>query len=118
VDLDALEPAGGRGALQDVAAEPAAPELVHAPPGKLAHTYSVIGPARDAHQAWRGRVAHQPDRLARYAHADLHLGTDRHPRDVARQHAGDVGVLLVAAVVADLLAQQTGRDADPDGEIG
>jgi hypothetical protein len=118
VDLDALEAAGRGGTLEDVAAQGEAAQLVDPPSRERGHARGVIGAARHADQARGRRVAHQPDRLARDAHADLQLGADRDPGEVIGQHPGDVGVLLVAAVVAHRLAQQAGGDADPDGQIG
>jgi len=57
------------------------------------------------------RLANQPERLARYAQADLDLGADRHEVHEAPQHVDDVVIELVAAIVADLLAQQAGAHA-------
>ncbi len=118
VEFHPFHATGGRGALEHVARERAALELLHAPPGELVHAKRVVGAAGDAPQARRLGIAHEPDRLPGHAHAHLHLRADRHPREMPREHAGDVRILLVAAVVADLLAQEAGGDPDPDGQVG
>src|SRR5207253_634488 len=56
----------------------------------------------------------EPDRLPRDAHADLELGTDRHELDAAGERLDDEAVELVAAVVADVLAEEARRHADAE----
>jgi hypothetical protein len=59
-------------------------------------------------------VAGQADRVAGDTKPDLDLGAHGHPLDERAERVGEKRVLLVAAVVAHLLAQEAGGDAEPD----
>ena len=52
------------------------------------------------------------DRLTRRAHPHFHFRTHRHPLHEAAEGRDEERISLVAAVVADLFAQETSRDAD------
>ena len=65
-------------------------------------------------EARSGRGADQPDRLARHAHPDLELRADRYPRDELAEDVHEERPALVLAVVADLLAEETGGHADAE----
>jgi len=69
------------------------------------------------HQTRIGRVADQPQRLARDRQAVLDLRADRDPLDESPEGVAEGAVELVAAVVADLVAEQAGTDADADGLV-
>ena len=56
----------------------------------------------------------QADRRSRHAEAELDLRAHGHPLDERAQRVDEEGVALVAAVVAHLVAQQAGRDAEAD----
>ena len=120
VDPDPLQAAGGRVLLDHEAGEVEGRELP--PPGprprpSIASVQSVW--LRSATR--RGRCGpggaqparhHQADRLARHRHADLHLRADRHPLHVRAEEVDAEGIALVAAVVADVLAEEAGGDAE------
>ena len=74
------------------------------------HGRRVVGGAAHVDQAPAGG---QPDRLARRAEPDFHLGAVRHPVDVPVKVVGEEPVALVPAVEPDLLAEQAARHAHP-----
>jgi hypothetical protein len=62
----------------------------------------------------RARTCHAEEPVAGNAEADLDLGAHGHPFDVTAEHVGEEAIVLVPAVVADLLAKQARRHAEPD----
>ena len=118
IDLHALHAARWRRALENIAGEPEPAERAH-PRARIGlHGLRQVRPALGGDEPWRRGVSHQTQRFAGSAQPQLHLGTHRHPREMPRQRAGDVAVLLMAAVVADGLAEKAGGDADLDLEVG
>ena len=72
----------------------------------------LAGPLDD--EARRGRITHEPDRVARDAEPDLDLGAHRYPLDERAERVSQETIALVAAVVADLPAEEARRDTEPD----
>jgi hypothetical protein len=63
----------------------------------------------------RGRgFPDEPDRVARHAESDLDLRAHRDPLDEGAERVGQERIALVAAVVAHLPTEETGRHAGPD----
>src|SRR4029077_367831 len=114
IDLDPLQAAARRILLEHIAVELHPGQRLGPPPGPFAHRSGIILSRARHDEAHLAAPPLQPDRRPRGAHPQLHLGTDRHPVDVASEDVGEEGVPLVAAVVAHLLAQQAGGDADAD----
>ena len=81
--------------------------------------FGPVPPALDAqqpHALLSGRHAvrarHQLDGFARRAHSGFNLGADRHPFHETTEGRDEERVAPVAAVVADLVAEETSRDSD------
>ena len=115
VHLHALHAATRRVLLQDIPAQTSGLELRGASVRVGAHCVGVIdpGPRRD-----HPRIAadvHQAKRLARNPEPYLHFGAHAHPFDAGRQDFGEERIALVTAVEPDLVPQQAGRNADPEG---
>src|SRR6185436_7122735 len=113
-DLDAVQPAAWRVALEDVAAQVHRGERLHAPRGERAHRLGMVGAGVNRDHAEIAAGLQQAHRLARHAHADLHFGTDADPFDMRRERLEQRRVALVAAVEPHLVAKQARRDADPN----
>ena len=114
VHPDPLHAAAGRVLLEDVADEIQARELRGARPGEARHRAGQVPAAVRGHQSRSRRIALEADRLARDAEAELHLGADGHPLDEAPERLGEERVALVAAVVAHLVAEEAGADAEAE----
>jgi len=114
VHAHALHAAAGRVLLEDVADEIQARELGGARPGEARHRAGQVPAAVRGHQARSRRIALEADRLARDAETELHLGADGHPLDEAAERLGEERVALVAAVVAHLVAEEAGADAEAE----
>ena len=119
VHLDPLHPAARRILLQHVAAQVLVGELLDA----------AARPARHRRRCDRSRVrvvimrtasvvAHEPQRLARRAHADLDLRAHPDPLHERSERIGEEAIALVAAVEAHLVAEQACGDADADRRLG
>ena len=52
-------------------------------------------------------ITHEPQSFARNAETDLHFGTDRNELDEVAQRLDQELTALVAAIEADLFAEQT-----------
>jgi SHS2 domain-containing protein len=113
-DLDPLHPAARRAAFEDEAVETGLLELGEPLSGKALHPLGQILAGFRLDQPRCGVTFHETDWRPRHSEPDLDLRTHRHPLKELTEHLGDVVVELVAAVVADLGAEQTGRDADPN----
>src|SRR5260221_6348701 len=105
--------AARRAGLQHVAVEAARGERVDAPRREPCHRIReiVADTVRDHHEP-AVRAAGEVHRLARRAQAGFDLGADRHPFHARAEDVGEPRVALVAAVVADALAEQARRHAD------
>src|SRR5262249_11135387 len=110
----ALHAAARRVLLEHVAVEVEPRQLVGAPPGEARHRLGVVAPAARCEETRRARVALEPDRLARDAETELHLGAHRHPLDPAPERVDEERVALVPAVVAHLAPEEAGADADAE----
>jgi len=114
VHAHALHAAAGRVRLEDVADEIQARELRGARPGEARHRAGQVPAAVRGHQARGRRIPLEADRFARDAEAELHLGADGHPLDEAPERVGEERVALVPAVVAHLMAEEAGADAEAE----
>ena len=114
VDADAVQSAARRLRLQHVAGEIRPGELAHPPPRVLPHGAGVVDPGLDRDHARVSTDGHEPDRLARHAETELDLRAHAHPLHVRIERLHQEGVALVAAVEPHLVAEQAGRDADPE----
>ena len=74
----------------------------------------MIDPRPRRHHPDRASItALQPDGLARRAHPGLDFRADAHPADVRREDLHEKGIALVAAVEADLVAEEAGGNPEP-----
>ena len=118
VDLHAAEARAGRARLEHEAAEVLRVQLRRALPGPGFHARGEVDAAADREQARGGGVADEAHGLAGYAQAALHLGAHRHPADEAAQHVTEVAVELVPPVVAHVVAEEAGADAQGNAFVG
>jgi len=108
------ETARGGTALEDEAIEAEVRELAHARAGETAHASRQITTALWLDQTGRTARADEDDRRPRHAEPELHLRAHGNPLHVVAEHAQQRVVPLVVAVVADTLAEEARRDAEPD----
>ena len=122
--LHPLHPAARRVSLQHVPGEVERGQRRDARASVGGHAIRPVGAAPRSDHPHRHRlpgrrraigIAHQVHGLARRSHPDLDLRAHRHPLHIPAERLGEEAVALVAAVEADLLAEQAGRDADADG---
>jgi len=78
------------------------------------HSRRVIDAGADGNQAGRRRIAHEAHGLPGDRQAIFHFRTDGDIGKITSQGFGEVPVPLVAAVITDIPAKQTGADADLD----
>ena len=114
VNAHAEEPAGGRGALQDVPVEAERGEFLGFRSRVPLHADGEILAALLDDEPRRVVVADQAQGVAGHAQADVDLRAHRHPLDERAQGLGEEGIALVPAVVAHLGPEETGRDPEPD----
>jgi hypothetical protein len=72
----------------------------------------LFGPA--AHHTRAVWIAYEADGLPGYSHSYLDLRAYRNELQIRTQDIGKVSIMFVARVEANLLPQETGRDADLD----
>jgi hypothetical protein len=114
VDAHAEEPARGRPAFEHVAVQVQRFELPCSRSRVTLHARGQVFAGRLDDQPRGRRVTDEPDRVARDAEPDLDLGAHRHPLDERAERVDQEAIALVAAVVANLLAEEAGGDAEPD----
>lgn len=114
VNLHRGHPGTGRSALEDESAQILGGERLQTfvRPGE--HPVRVVDAGPDRDQTGVLRIPEEAHRLAGDGEAVFHLRADGDPLEPAAEGVGDVAVVLMAAVVADILPQQAGADADPD----
>ena len=81
---------------------------------KALHGVGVVRRALGLDQAQAITVFAQVDRRARNAQARFQLRADGAEIKVFREHLGAVAGMLMAAIMANFLAQQAGADSDGD----
>ena len=114
-DFHALNAATGRFGLEDVAREVMVGQLFGAVVAVAHHAFGPVFAGLSSGHAGVFGIADQPDGFAGDAHAEFDLGADRDEVKVVAEQVGDEAVAFVSAVVADILAQEAGADADIDG---
>ncbi len=112
VDADAEEPAARRAFFEHVAVEVPGGDLRHLRARPSVHPLGQVVARARLDEPWRIHFALETDRGPRDAETDLHLGAEGKETNVGAEHAGQEAVVLVPAVEAHLLAEQTRADAD------
>jgi len=115
IDLDPEQTRTRRSLLEDEAAQLFVRQLLHFPPAERFHLLRQIEPAAERHQTGRCGFPFQVHRLARDRQPALHFRADRDEPEEPSQGVGEVAVVLVAAVVADLFPQEAAADAHGNG---
>jgi len=113
-NLHSFDAATRRSAFEDEAVEACLLELGEPFAGETLHPLGQILARFRFDQPWCRVAFDEPDWRPWHAEPDLDLRTHRDPLEELTEHLGDVVVELVAAVVADLDAEQAGRGADSD----
>jgi len=111
----ALHPATRRVALEDVSTEIHGRELLQSRLRPSLHSVGLVAAGLAEHETGRRGVPDQSQGLARCAQAHFDLRADRHPFEELPQGIREITIPLVAAVEADLVAQEAAADPDPDG---
>ena len=117
VHLDPRHAAARGAALEDVTAQ--RPHVRRCTAGDCKQRIGDVGRGvGHPHGAGRVGIAGEPDGRAGNAEARQRLGAPGNVLEATSQHAGHVAVVLVPAVVAHRLAEQTATDADGDALRG
>jgi hypothetical protein len=118
VDPHTVQARARRAALEHEAAQILRLQGRRSLPRPRLHARGEVDSAARREEA-RGRgIAHQAHGLARHTQAALHLGAHRNPSHEASQHVVQVGVELVAAIVAHVGAKKARADAQGDAVVG
>jgi hypothetical protein len=112
VDLDRGHPGAGGAALEDETAQLLDGERLQTffCPGE--HPVRVVDAAPDREKTGILRIPDQAHRLPGDGKAVFHLRADGDPVEPAAEGVGDIAVVLMPAVIADVLPEQARADAD------
>ena len=105
VKRDTEESRGGRLGSEDEAMEIERPQRFNGAVAKGHHLFGIVGACFVADKAVAFRRADQMHRLARHRESAADLRTDGNIVEIRAQRVGQVGVVFMAAVEADLLAE-------------
>lgn len=111
VNAHALDPAVRRILLKHVARQPEVGQFVCSDSGKTLHGHRPISARALGDHFGIAQRADQANCFPRHTHADFNLRADRNPFDKTAESFTEKGILFVAAVEANFLAQQAGADS-------
>jgi hypothetical protein len=108
------EQTAARGILfQDITVKTPLLDFIELATGPAVHGLRIVLSRLGSDQARIFLIAHQSNALSGYPQADLHFRTQWIPLDIGTQGMDQEIIALMTAVIADLMAQQAGADAQP-----